>query len=161
MNPLRLINPPQSRHLISVSIFVIFRARPPKYISKIVIVVIWVLSSLFSLPFMIAFRVFDVVDTRYSKYFRLKTTPMTTLRYFTTNASLGQVGVRHAHRVPSSPFIYDIKSTELNVLAFIYSGRWKSLQSHAALLRQREFIAVWIASVSLLFDIRTGIAIRA
>lgn len=44
------------------------RARPPKYVSKVIIVMIWIISLLFSSPFMIAFRVYDATEERYGKY---------------------------------------------------------------------------------------------
>lgn len=43
-----------------------FRARPPKYISKLIITFIWVISILFSIPMALALRVIQMPFRKYS-----------------------------------------------------------------------------------------------
>lgn len=52
--------------------FVLFnlcrRARPPKYVCKIVITLIWIVSLLFGIPIAISLEVIQVVDERISEW---------------------------------------------------------------------------------------------
>lgn len=46
----------------------LFRARPPKYVCKIIITVIWIVSLVFAIPTAIALRVVQVEEYRICKY---------------------------------------------------------------------------------------------